>query len=155
MDRPRKRRREDDCLSIVYYVVRNKRNPQLFYANRAREKGWMRGIKKATVYRYNMEPRQIVKRFGKENAEVVSIHGTIKTFQWMDGFVLKNIKTGQYIRPTRDYKSDLLWVKSIKRSRVWLSEKMVAQIQKHIYKWLPQYADQLEIIKVQIFYDNI
>jgi hypothetical protein len=153
-----KRSLAKNCLSIEYYVIRNKHNPQLFYKSKKNHRGlagWVRGIKAATIFRHRIYPEKIVSKFGRANAEVVVVHGTLKTFQYTNGFIIKNIKTGKYIKPVRDYKKGILWTNLITNSRVWLSKGRCDKIVREITRYYPEQGDEISIIKVQIFYEQI
>lgn len=155
MDRPRKRRRETSCLSLVYYVIRNRHDPQLFYANNSKMKGWVRGIKKASVYKYVVVPNQIVRGFGKQHAEIVTIHGTLKSFNYLNCYMIKNMKTGEFVKTSMSYVLKSFFTSNPSYARLWLNERRVKMIMKRLIEIQPELADQLELIPMQLFTDKI
>lgn len=155
MEKARKRRCESSCLSIVFFAVRNRHNPTMYYGVDDGQKGWVHGLKKATIWKNRINPCILINRFGKENAELVSIHGALKSVEFCTSFIIKNAKTGMYIRPNRNYDKAKLWTKHLTSTRSWFSRKRAERVVKHIIKRFPDMADELEIIPLQVFYERI
>ena len=89
-------------MSLVFFVVRNKKNRSQFYQSRSKRSnstsGWVNDINNATIYTHLTGPAQIVKRHvGEEHGEIVPIHANIREGEYKQMYMIRSKITGHYV----------------------------------------------------------
>ncbi len=108
------------------------------------------------MYKYVVVPNKLIKGFGKEHAEIVTIHATLKSFSFHNCYMIKNMKTNTFVKTSMTYyKPYDFFTDNPTYIKVWMNRKRVNRIMMRLIEIQPELADQLEIIPMQLFTDKL
>lgn len=150
-------------MSLIYYVVQNKKNKSQFYKRREGGKagGWVNGAQAASVWSSYQGPHQVVAQIGKEYAEIISITSMLQPGKYDTVYCIRHRITGAFVanRKHRNrgeffspyYDDAGLWTRIHHAKTVIRSWVRYCKHKSMLKYNLDIKAEELEIVKMPIF----
>ncbi len=146
-------------MSLVFFVVRNKKDKSQFYQSRAKSNnrsGWVDNINNATIYTHLTGPSQIVKRHvGEEYGEIVPIHAQLREGEFKQVYAIRSKKTGQFMSNKALRRRKQLFTDKFIDAGTWTHSRHV----QHVLRLYINYRDEslrinkdeMEILTLPVF----
>lgn len=150
-------------MSVIYYVVRQKKNTNKYYRRREGNKagGWIDGPETASVWSTYQGPHQVIAQVGKDHAEIVPLTVLFQPGEYNTVYCVRNKITGQYVANKKHRNRGIFYSDRWDDAGLWTR---VHHAKSLIRTWVPyckhpsmlKYnldikAEELEIVKMPIF----
>lgn len=151
-----------DSMSIVFYLVRNKKDRSKFYQSRTKgvkSSGWVDNIYRASIYPTMHGPSQVKKIVGEEFFETIMLNCNIREGTYKTVYIIRNKITGDYICNKSFRRRKELLTPNFNRAGTWTCRM-------HAKSLIRAYAsknptgillnpDELEVIPLPVFIPNL
>ncbi len=159
MDKTSKRSVGDKRMSLIFYLVRNKRDKGQFYSNARKHGGWVTDIRKASIWGTKNGPHQVIKILGENFAEIVPMESHLRDGEYKSIYIIRHKVTGIYIANKPHRKRGVLFTSKYGCAGTWtLLCNAKTLIRSRATFWDERYRlnpDELEIIRMPVFIPRI
>ena len=110
-------------MSLIYYMIRNKKDKSLFYRGRRNKvpSGWIGDIRKATVWGLKNGPYQIIKSLGSDYTEMVILEGFLRVGEVKRVYIARNKITGAYVTNKTQRRRGVMFTTNFAYAGSWTS----------------------------------
>ena len=150
-------------MSVILYVVRQKKNKSLFYRARGSgaTSGWVNDIEHASIYGTYQGPHQVMRIVGYENADIIAMTCLPQEGKYDTVYVVRHKTTGEFVANRKHRNRGIFYSKHWDDAGLWTRPQHVKAMiraweryckHKSMLKYnLDIKGEELEIIKMPIF----